>query len=406
MWYKRLMIAKLPEKFPADLESAVLNALGIPASEIPKRLAVRLRELWPLLAKDLGRAAAGTKHYSFSRDLANAYLAYYLPANALKIAAVLEEARMAGLAARIFSSQGDEVVRWMDLGAGPGTLGLGLTWWAKQAGISKISLELVEQSDQFLNQARAVLGGKATYSRLDARKLAAQFKNSAILPDVISCQNSWVEFGDVKGMQEIVEIFLSRKESLERPRWLVLIEPGSKNASRALLELREQLRQNPRLKIWLPCMSERLCGALAKPDDWCHEDIAAEFPQWHADLGAQAGLRKESLLFSYLIVSIGGEEALSEFSKAWPVNAERMVSQRMVEKGLTQCFFCTEEGKRKYRILDSRRTGAPDLYDAFDNLRRGDILQGSKVDEKGNVLELGRYCFSETSIKSPIITES
>jgi hypothetical protein len=114
-----------------------------------------------------------------------------------------------------------------------------------------------------------------------------------------------------------------------------------------LLALREQVKSLPGVAVMLPCFDARPCGAFANARDWCHEEVAIHFPDWHAELGARAGLRNEAMLFSYLLLRIGGSSA-TELS-----GSSRMVSQRMERKGLTECWFCTPSGKLKARFSNA-----------------------------------------------------
>ena len=81
--------------FPHELSTALESSLlrGRPHGA---RLGAALRSLWPKLARGRGQAEIGQEHYSFRREEADAYAAYYLPANCLKIALVLEESWLLG----------------------------------------------------------------------------------------------------------------------------------------------------------------------------------------------------------------------------------------------------------------------------------------------------------------------
>jgi hypothetical protein len=146
-----------------------------------------------------------------------------------------------------------------------------------------------------------------------------------------------------------------------------------------MLELRDKLRARSEIKVWLPCLDARPCGALEKPGDWCHEEVAAEFPEWVNALGAEAGLRKESLLFSYLICSVGVHPSPPQ---TWPKSGKRVVSPMMHEKGLVQCYMCTEKGKTRARVLNSRQNASNEV---FLSSVRGQIYRQLDLDEKGNV---------------------
>ena len=104
-------------------------------------LSPSLQKLWPLLAKERGQQEAES-HYSFDKKLAEAYAAYYLPANALKISAIIEENF---LLQSPFAELMQKPVQWMDIGCGPGTLFWGLDHFSKSKNL-KIAYHGFDQS--------------------------------------------------------------------------------------------------------------------------------------------------------------------------------------------------------------------------------------------------------------------
>jgi hypothetical protein len=200
-------------------------------------------------------------------------------------------------------------------------------------------------------------------------------------------------------LKEVVDELSTCAQVDGKPRWLILVEPGSRFASRELLRLRDGLRARSDVRVWLPCLSARPCGALAKPDDWCHEEISVEFPKLLNDLGAAAGLRKEAVIFSYLVCSIGLHP---QTPASWPGGGQRVVSQVMREKGLDQCFLCAEAGKVKARVLHSRRTAE---NEAFARTARGRVYENVELSEKGDVLsmrEAGWPAEAEATVFPPL----
>ncbi|MBI3544867.1 MAG: hypothetical protein HY075_16465 [Deltaproteobacteria bacterium] len=383
-----------PFAFPAELDRALQRHFFGGAEPSPaalKPLARSLEQLWPQLARERGQRAS--KHYSGARPSAEAYAAYYLPANAMKLPLVLEEARVFGLS---IGAPAGTRTRWLDVGSGPGTAYWGLAWWARCRGFD-VELSGLEQSPEFVALAGAL--ARALTAELAAGQPAPRWdvfrhgggkgaslvdRIAASKPHVVSMMNSIGEMapdGAERGawIGEVAGALAAAARSDGAPRWLVVVEPGSKAATRELLELRESLRSREDARIWLPCLSARRCGALERPDDWCHEESAVEFPKWMDGLGAAAGLRKEAVLFSYLVCSFGVHPAEPA---GWPGTGARVVSQRMKEKGLTQCFLCTTDGKRKARVLDSRRTAA---NEAFVESARGQVFADVQLDAKGDV---------------------
>ena len=395
--------ARRPFELPEPMSEALLSHFwngAAPNVGARRSLAHALGELWPALALGRGQTETGVtgaevRHYSGSKSCADAYGAYYLPSNAMKLPLILEEARAFGLP---LGASGDGPTRWLDVGCGPGTAFWGLAWWASQRG-SPIAYTGLEQSAQFLALADALaraLRGKLPSGFLGARWESFQHgrrenilteKIRTLKPHVVSFMNSIGEMAPATEQRstwlgEVVDSLARVAKASDgdgAPRWLVVIEPGSKAASRELLALRESLRAREDVQVWLPCLSARPCGALERPDDWCHEEAAMQFPDWLNALGADAGLRKEAVLFSYLVCSVGVHPATPA---AWPVAGKRVVSQMMKEKGLTHCFLCTAEGKRKARVLNSRSSPA---NEQFTGAVRGQVFSEVELGEKGDV---------------------
>lgn len=382
-----------------------------------------LAELWPVLAQGRGQQgasdSAGKKHYSFGKNMVEAYAAYYLPANAMKVPLVLEEIRAFGLP--LLGDQGSKrALRWLDVGAGPGTALWGLAWWGKHRGV-RVDYKALEQSREFVDVATALsrklevelFGSKndcmtASFEVFQQGKsegggLAARVR--AFDPDVLSFVNSIGELvvdehRRSELMSEVLDALASRARVDGRPRWLVIIEPGSKAASRELARGRDTWLRRKDARIWLPCLSARPCGALAREDDWCHEEAAVEFPNWMTQLGAAAGLRKEAVLFSYLVVSVGDQSGVLA---DWPERGQRVVSQLMREKGLVQCFLCTSDrGKVRARLLNSRRD---DANAGFSEAVRGQVFSDIELGEKGDVLryvDCGASSELDTTVFPPL----
>ena len=383
----------LPERINKALIAFLWSGKTPNAADLKKR-AGALKRLWPLLAKERGQVAQDKKHYALDDQLAEAYAAYYLPVNAMKPALILEEMKLAGL-------QLDERVRWMDVGTGPGTAFWGAAWWAAHR---KTELEFIglEQSREFIRLAQSL--SRSLIQELKA-PVSARFESFTYgkgaksltqwlrqeKPHVLSMMNSVGEMApsaDERAllMSEAVDELSTYAQADGKTRWLILVEPGSKVASRELLQLRDALRNRSQAKtdirIWLPCLSDRPCGALAKPDDWCHDETEVRFPQWVNDLGAEAGLRKEAVLFSYLVCSVGVHP---KENAEWPGPGQRVVSQLMREKGLSQCFLCTEAGKVRARVLNSRTT---DENVGFFETVRGHVYKSVELSEKGDVMRM------------------
>lgn len=359
-------------QFPADLAEALAKALraGDPAL-LPKRQEA-LRKLWPRLARGRGQES-GPTHYSFQREEADAYAAYYLPANCLKPALVLEEAFLLGCDPLPAAES-----RWLDLGTGPGTAWWGLAWWCARRG-KKLSFNGWDQSPAFQKIAQGLTAARPFPA--PASFLAGREEPLALVkrlkPTHVSLMNSAAEiWPDTAKREAAVAALLSELAAQERAdgqrRFLLVIEPGSRESSRELAALKDKV-QAGRPCVLLPCLDERPCGALADARDWCHEEVACEFPEWLNELGAGAGLRKESVLFSYALLSASGN-ALPGLKGGW-----RIVSQRLERKGQVECRLCTPGGKVPVRVQRSKATPENEF---FLGAGRGELWKSARVGEK------------------------
>lgn len=371
--------------FPSDLEQSIRKALWAnenPQAEVSS-LGKSLRSLWPKLAKDRGINETSS-HYSFQAAEARAYAAYYLTANALKPSVILEEAHLLGL--DLFHEEN----KWLDIGTGPGTFYWGLAWWAKHRN-KKCNFIGMDQSplfakiaSQLANQAK--MGVPARFEIAEKNRDGSSFDWITAIkkanPTHISFMNSVTEiFPSLEKRIEAIEKILgTMKEQAKRDgknRYLLLVEPGSRENSRDLQTLKDHVTSNQFATVLLPCTSNRACGALKSGSDWCHEEVACEMPEWLNEIGMEAKLKKESLLFSYVLFSTQNEANL-------PSNLMRMVSQRMERKGQVECFFCTENGKERLRVQNSKVTNENNF---FLRVNRGELFSKIDFTEKGDVIE-------------------
>jgi hypothetical protein len=268
---------------------------------------------------------------------------------------------------------------WLDFGTGPGTAYWGLAWWAAQRGRS-LKFTGWDQSSLFTDiasrlTARAPFPTRANFmagGKEDAIALARRLQ-----PTHVSFVNSVAEIYPspakrLEACRTILRVLGDASAKDGKPRYLLIIEPGSRESSRELAELKDALG----MPVMLPCLGARACGALAKPTDWCHEEVACQFPEWLNEMGAASGLRKESMLFSYALIPVGTSAA---------VDGARVVSQRLERKGQVECWLCTSEGKKFARV---QRSKAPADANLILEACRGDIFSSISLGEKGD-LETG-----------------
>lgn len=150
-----------------------------------------------------------------------------------------------------------------------------------------------------------------------------------------------------------------------RAEAILWVEPGTQEVSRALIEIREQLRDSFRLVA--PCTHQDACGLLAPGNarHWCHHfarppaGIFAD-PNW-VKFGQRAGIDLRSLPYSFV--------ALERRRRSDPDSAaaalSRVVGEPRHYKGFAKVLSCEAGGRVVERMLQKR--DAPEL---FKQLRR------------------------------------
>jgi SAM-dependent methyltransferase len=160
---------------------------------------------------------------------------------------------------------------------------------------------------------------------------------------------------------------------------LVLLEPALKETGRALLQLRDKLL----LEGWFahaPCLTQKPCPALASPRDWCTLETRWTPPRYFKQLADATGLRADEMLsFSAVVLSRKPPEARPGL---W-----RVVGLAPPEKGKRRAWVCSDEGRVAAVRLDR---DASEENAAFDELRRGDLVQLGRVEPRGDGLRLGK----------------
>ena len=142
---------------------------------------------------------------------------------------------------------------------------------------------------------------------------------------------------------------------------IIWVEPGTREVSRALIELREQLRD--RFRMIAPCTHQGACGLLAPENarHWCHH-FASPPPGIFADsnwvkFGQRAGIDLRSLPYSFLALE---RRRTSEPDP--PAGFSRVIGEPRSYKGFAKVLSC-EAGGVVERMVQKR--DAPGLFKQF-----------------------------------------
>ena len=161
---------------------------------------------------------------------------------------------------------------------------------------------------------------------------------------------------------------------------LVVIEPALRDTSRALLEVRDLLVARG-VAVRAPCLFRGACPALVRPTDWCHAERPVDPPPLVDEIGRRAGLRKEAVKMSYLVLAPKGEG----WSEPPPGLTFRIVSEPLPSKGRLRYMGCGPEGRKGLALQEKDVTPR---NRAFEGLLRGDVVEVTGVEPRGDGLRL------------------
>lgn len=349
-----------------------------------KTLAANVARLSVLLTRERDSLPAA---YLKDKGLREAYEAYYLPSNLRKIQAPLVE-----LALHPGNLFGNNTLRVLDLGCGPGTAMLGvLDFFAAGKKRPRLEFTAVDHVAENLKMAEELFTAFKSASDLD---LSLKTVRSTIeqAPHLREAAFDLIIFSNV-----LNEIFIHEEARIARRTVLVadllnrfladdgsciMIEPALRETSRELLEVKDGLLEQG-FRIYAPCLCHAKCPALANPKDWCHADLAWDPPADIQALDKLTGLRKDSLKFSYLILRKDGRS----LSALYGENAFRVVSEPLVSKGKTEFYICGEPGRRLVARLDK---DANAQNESLGKLQRGDIISFERLIDEGKRYKVGK----------------
>ncbi len=308
------------------------------------------------------RTLAGQR-YMDDPKLLGAYLLFYWPVSYAQARATMSElTRRPRLT--------------LDLGSGPAPMAFA----ALDAGSSEVTA--AERSKAALKLAMALA------TEADESLAAREWSAEAPLPqgtfDLITLGHVVNElFGrpEAPGVTQKRADFLERvMKSLNRGGSLLVIDPALKETSRGLLEVRDVLVERG-YAVRAPCFYRGACPALQKPTDWCHAERVWRMPPLVESLAGAAGLHKEALKMSYLILAPKAEA----WAEAPAGRVFRIVSEQLPGKGRLRYMGCGPEGRIGLALQERHANPGNDI---FFKLRRGDVIRIEQTEAKGDGLGL------------------
>jgi len=356
------------------------------------RSALAVAELSRLFTK--GREALGTGYLN-DPALAGAYLSYFFPVNLAKIQVLLDE-----LPENWQTTHADRPLKVLDLGSGPGTGAMAVLDWLNHhdpGSLKHLTVVALDASPDALRQARFLW---TAYShRIGMGEATLILREGDLLRPRT---NGWHEHVVREGPYDLIivanclnELFGKTQDAIKERSglaadWLrlltphgtlMILEPASRETSRSLHQVRDQLLQEKRCTVYSPCLHERNCPALLNPNDWCHEERAWEAPSWIQQIDRQVGFIKDALKFSYLLLRTDGRTIAARSPATF-----RMVSELRKLKGDTRAWLCNELGRPEVGRLDRALSS---LNSAWDHCQRGTIVRVEGITHKDGA-SLGR----------------
>jgi SAM-dependent methyltransferase len=160
---------------------------------------------------------------------------------------------------------------------------------------------------------------------------------------------------------------------------LVIVEPALRDRTRHLHQVRDALLASG-ATVFAPCLHAAPCPMLAREGDWCHEDLDVDLPAGLAAVAKAAGLRREGLTFSYLVLRKDGRTLAQSVSVSPRAGKLRVVSGAIPSKGKREAFLCGEVAADGGALVPARVRAtrldrdATSTNAAWDELARGDVL--------------------------------
>ncbi|MET0403060.1 MAG: small ribosomal subunit Rsm22 family protein [Cystobacter sp.] len=325
-----------------------------------KEVGAGVKQLSLGLTRD--RKLAGARYMDDPR-LLGAYLLFYWPVSYAQAREALGE-----LSARPRSV--------LDLGSGPGPLAFA----ALDAGAAEVTAADRSKPALALARALATEAGEALATReWDPLRKAPLPDGKFDLITMGHVLNELYGVGDeaVKPRAALLEQALTQ---VKPGGSLVVLEPALRETSRLLLKVRDVMVEKG-YAIRAPCLYRGGCQALIKESDWCHAERTWTMPRVVEEIARAAGLHKESLKMSYLVLAPAGER----WPEPRPERLFRIVSESLEGKGRQRFIGCGPEGRMGLAMQDKHRT---EHNERFFKLHRGDVISVTSTEAKGDGLAL------------------
>jgi len=363
-----------------NLSHSLFAALRARHGEPDREVAQGVSTLSRLFTRE--RDALGSDYFA-DPALRRAYLLYFLPVNLAKVASLLQE--MPELPQRH--------LRILDVGSGPGVGALAVLGHLTQHGVAAhegSEVIAVDRSRRALQEAEALWEQVSVTRRgwpslrfhtmtLDLERPGAHVPWKAGAFDLVILANSLNELfrSATDPIARRVTLLESLLDALTSDGTCMIIEPALRETTRDLHHMRDRLVAARRATVYSPCLHEQPCPALARPDDWCHEERPWSPPPMLQAIDREVGFIKDALKFSYLMLRKDGLKVAERGPDVY-----RVVSEVMVMKGDRRAWLCNETGRPLVGRLDKARSEA---NVALDRWHRGAIVRVEHIERRATI---------------------
>ncbi len=304
------------------------------------------------------------RDYFNKKENRSGYLLYFLPVNALKIKALVNNLPLDTL---------KKTKRILDLGSGPGTASLGFL--LSQPGWAG-DITLIDQNKPILKDGLSILR-RVAEDRVTLRSHIANITQSKLIKpgskpfDLIFIANALNEISDLSKRARLINQLI--KHHLSPHGRIIIVEPALRRQTRELMELRNLLVEHD-INIHAPCLHQAACPMLAaNKRDWCHAYWNWEQPRLIKKMDQLVGIKKDYLKASYLVL---GHDTPTHDPSHW-----RIVSGALNSNGKSERLLCGEQALPKLLRIVRLDRNKSKQNEGFSHAMRGDIV-ATKVLEK------------------------
>ncbi len=369
-------------KLPEEIEMKIISDLHLDGiyknPDIYRKEIDALRKELVYLSHVFARESQVVKEYS------DAYFCYNFPQNFMKSMILTEKLF------NLYKMAVSEKIEILDIGCGEGAGMFGILFFLNKLKPNyRFQLTGLDISDIFIKRCTSMAEWlKQKNFNIDiklitepAQKFIQKKKHNY---DFIILSNSLTE---IFKLEKIPLSFIkSLFEHLKNIGVIIIIEPALKTLTRRLMELHDDIIVNNTAEILLPCLHKCRCPGLCKEDEWCHQSIKWEPPEYLKIINQKLFRKIEYLKFSYLIISN------HKFNPP-PSNLYPVISRLFIEKGRIRSLICTENGIIELIRVNSEKNR---INESFNQVSMGDIIEiNNSIKIKPKVWKISK----DTSIK-------